>query len=93
MSVQSVQAFGLEQLPPPGRAAGPVGVTQPRGAEAQVGPAQPEDRVSLSEHARKLSLSGAAQGSGAEGEVELKLDFRKLRELVASPSRSQTDGG
>jgi hypothetical protein len=91
MSVQSVQVHGLEQAPPV-RVAGAAGTAQSRSAEEQGGPAQPQDQVIVSEQARSLSAAGAsAKGSGANGEYELQLDFRKLRELsAASSSNDQT---
>ncbi len=91
MSVQSVQLHGLEQVPPV-RIAGPAGSAQSRMAEEQRGPSQPQDQVIVSEQARKLSAgtgSGQSTGSGADGEVELQLDFRKLRELAAASSSDE----
>lgn len=91
MSVPSVQVYGLEQAPPV-RLAGTAGTAQSRTADGPRAPELPQDQVTVSEQARKLSAgNGGAQGSGANGEVELKLDFRKLRELVSSrPSKNQS---
>lgn len=79
MSVPSVQAHGVE----PVHSAAPVHAaaasTQSRGQEASRHE-EPQDRVTVSEHARKL----AATAGAAKGEVELKLDFRKLRELASA---------
>jgi hypothetical protein len=86
MSVQSVQVHGLEQATPV-RVAGAAGSAQSRSADAQGGPEQPQDQVIVSEQARRLSAgSASAKGSGANGEYELQLDFRKLRELSAAGS-------
>ncbi len=93
MSVPSVQVYGLEQVPPV-RSAGSAGAAPSRTGDEQRGPVQPQDQVIVSEQARKLSAGGSGmQGSGADGEVELQLDFRKLRELASagspdSPSRN-----
>jgi hypothetical protein len=86
MSVQSVQVHGLEQASPV-RIAGPAGSVQSRSPDEPRGPEQAQDQVTVSEQARKLSAGGTgAKGSGAHGEVELKLDFRKLRELASAGS-------
>jgi len=86
MSVQSVQVHGLEQAPPV-RIAGPADSAQSKTAGEQRGPAQMQDQVIVSEQARRLSAGEAgAKGSGADGEVELQLDFRKLRALADGSS-------
>jgi hypothetical protein len=83
MSIQAVQARGLEQVAPPARGAGGTDAAQTTRPEEQAGPAQARDEVIVSDQARQLSSTA---GSGAKGEVELKLDFRELRALVTGKS-------
>lgn len=88
MSVPAVQSRAVEQVPPVVRTAGPDGSAPSTSGTAPSAPVQPEDRVIVSEQARRLSAVEAGSlgdtGGAAEGEVALKLDFRKLRELVTA---------
>jgi hypothetical protein len=47
-----------------------------------------QDRVTVSDHARRLAAG--TTGAKAPGEVELKLDFRKLRELATAQNATKS---
>jgi hypothetical protein len=50
-----------------------------------------QDRVTVSDHARRLAAgTTGATGAKAPGEVELKLDFRKLRELATAQNATKS---
>jgi hydroxymethylglutaryl-CoA reductase len=94
MSVQPVQSHGLEQGIPPVRPAGVAGVagdvSQSGATQQHAGMSDPRDHVVLSDQARQLAAVAAEKA--AKGEVELQLDFRKLRALATAseqPSAGQ----
>ncbi len=81
MSVPSVQLHPVEPVHPP--VAGTPWNAQSRAQDTPRGPEQ-QDRVIVSEQARTLARSSSTGKQLAPGEVELKLDFRKLRELATA---------